>query len=33
MCDDFESIIKLNDMCNRSGLDTISAGTTLAFAM
>lgn len=33
MCDDLESIIKLNDMCNRSGLDTISAGTTLAFAM
>jgi aldehyde:ferredoxin oxidoreductase len=33
MCDDFETIIKLNDMCNRSGLDTISAGTTLAFAM
>jgi len=33
MCDDFESIIKLNDMCNRSGLDTISAGTALAFAM
>jgi aldehyde:ferredoxin oxidoreductase len=31
--DDFESIIKLNDMCNRSGLDTISAGTVLAFAM
>ncbi len=33
MNDDFESIIKLNDMCNRSGLDTISAGTVLAFAM
>ena len=33
MCDDFESIIKLNDMCNRSGLDTISTGTVLAFAM
>jgi aldehyde:ferredoxin oxidoreductase len=33
MCDDFESIIKLNDMCNRGGLDTISAGTVLAFAM
>jgi aldehyde:ferredoxin oxidoreductase len=31
--DDFESIIKLNDMCNRSGLDTISAGSVLAFAM
>jgi aldehyde:ferredoxin oxidoreductase len=33
MCDDLESIIKLNEMCNRSGLDTISAGTVLAFAM
>ncbi len=33
LCDDFETIIKLNDMCNRSGLDTISAGTALAFAM
>jgi aldehyde:ferredoxin oxidoreductase len=33
MCDDFETIIKLNDLCNRSGLDTISAGTVLAFAM
>jgi len=33
MNDDFESIIKLHDMCNRSGLDTISAGTVLAFAM
>ena len=33
MCDDFETIIKLNDMCNRSGLDTISTGTVLAFAM
>jgi aldehyde:ferredoxin oxidoreductase len=30
---DFETIIKLNDMCNRGGLDTISAGTALAFAM
>jgi aldehyde:ferredoxin oxidoreductase len=26
-------IFKLNDMCNRSGLDTISAGTVVAFAM
>lgn len=35
MClnDDLPSIIKLNDMCNRSGLDTISAGTVIAFAM
>ena len=33
LCDDFETIIKLNDMCNRSGLDTISTGTALAFAM
>jgi aldehyde:ferredoxin oxidoreductase len=33
MCEDFEAIIKLNEMCNRSGLDTISAGSVLAFAM
>lgn len=33
MCEDFETIIKLNDLCNRSGLDTISTGTALAFAM
>lgn len=33
MNDDLISIIKLNDMCNRSGLDTISAGSVLAFAM
>jgi aldehyde:ferredoxin oxidoreductase len=31
--DDLPTIIKLNDMCNRSGLDTISAGSVLAFAM
>ncbi len=30
---DFESIIKCNDICNRYGIDTISAGATLAFAM
>jgi len=30
---DLLSIIKMNDMCNRSGLDTISAGTAIAFAM
>jgi len=33
LCDDLEVIIKLQDMCNRSGLDTISAGHVLAFAM
>jgi aldehyde:ferredoxin oxidoreductase len=35
MClnDDLVSIFKLNDMCNRSGLDTISTGSTIAFAM
>ena len=35
MClnDDLLSITKLCDMCNRSGFDTISAGTAIAFAM
>jgi len=33
LCDDLETIIKLHDLCNRSGLDTISAGHALAFAM
>ena len=28
-----ESIIKSNDVCNRHGLDTISAGSVIAFAM
>lgn len=30
--DDLESIIKLNDLCNRLGLDTISTGAAVAFA-
>jgi len=30
---DLFSILKLNDMCNRTGLDTISAGSVIAFAM
>ncbi|MBN2463096.1 MAG: aldehyde ferredoxin oxidoreductase C-terminal domain-containing protein, partial [Dehalococcoidia bacterium] len=35
MClnDNLESIIKANDLCNRYGLDTISAGCTMAFAI
>ena len=35
MCvnDDIESIIKANDICNRYGLDTISVGATVAFAI
>jgi len=35
MCliDNVESIIKANDICNRYGLDTISTGTAIAFAM
>ncbi|NVM03049.1 MAG: aldehyde ferredoxin oxidoreductase family protein [Candidatus Helarchaeota archaeon] len=28
-----ESIVKCNDICNRYGLDTISAGSTVAFAI
>lgn len=31
--DDAESIFRLNDMLNRAGMDTISAGGTVAFAM
>jgi aldehyde:ferredoxin oxidoreductase len=31
--DDIESIIKLNEICNRAGLDTISAGSSIAFAV
>ncbi|UCF84288.1 MAG: aldehyde ferredoxin oxidoreductase family protein [Desulfobacteraceae bacterium] len=33
MNDDLLSIFKMNDMCNRSGIDSISAGSVLAFAM
>ena len=31
--DNVESIIKLNDICNRMGLDTISTGCAIAFAI
>lgn len=31
--DDIESIIYANDLCNRYGLDTISTGASIAFAM
>lgn len=31
--DDVESIIMANDLCNRYGFDTISAGATIAFAI
>ena len=31
--DNLASIIKANDICNRYGLDTISAGATIAFAI
>ncbi len=31
--DNLESIIKVNDICNRYGLDTISAGCVIAFAI
>jgi len=30
---DLQSVLKSNDLCNRYGLDTISAGSTIAFAM
>jgi aldehyde:ferredoxin oxidoreductase len=31
--DNLKSIIRMNDICNRAGLDTISVGATLAFAI
>ena len=31
--DDLDAIYRCNDICNRSGLDTISAGSTIAFAI
>ncbi|MFP4474412.1 MAG: aldehyde ferredoxin oxidoreductase family protein [Desulfatibacillaceae bacterium] len=31
--DDLYSIFKVNDMCNRAGIDTISCGATVAFAV
>jgi aldehyde:ferredoxin oxidoreductase len=31
--DDIESIVKCNDLCNRYGLDTISVGATIAWAI
>ena len=31
--DDLGAIFKVNDMCNRAGIDTISAGGTIAFAI
>ena len=31
--DDLEAIMTMNEICNRAGLDTISAGATIAFAM
>jgi len=33
MNDDMDTIYRCNDICNRSGLDTISAGSTIAFAI
>ncbi|MEM5787125.1 MAG: aldehyde ferredoxin oxidoreductase family protein [Syntrophobacteraceae bacterium] len=33
LVDDLSAIAKANDLCNRYGLDTISTGATIAFAM
>jgi aldehyde:ferredoxin oxidoreductase len=33
LCDDLPALFKLNDMCNRAGLDSISAGSAAAFAV
>jgi len=31
--DDFDTVLEINEMCNRAGIDTISTGTCIAFAM
>lgn len=31
--DDLEAVLKANELCNRYGIDTISAGSAIAFAM
>ncbi|MDY6835560.1 MAG: aldehyde ferredoxin oxidoreductase family protein [Chloroflexota bacterium] len=33
MIDDLPAIIRMNELCNRYGLDTISCGSTISFAM
>jgi aldehyde:ferredoxin oxidoreductase len=33
LVDDLQAVLKSNELCNRYGLDTISAGATIAFAM
>jgi aldehyde:ferredoxin oxidoreductase len=33
MNDDLEAVVKLNELCNRYGVDTISCGAVIAFAM
>ncbi|MBN1945903.1 MAG: aldehyde ferredoxin oxidoreductase family protein [Bradymonadales bacterium] len=33
LTDDLGAIMKANDICNRAGIDTISCGSTVAFAM
>lgn len=33
LCDEMDAILKCNEICNRSGFDTISAGMTIAWAM
>ena len=33
MIDDLEALVKANDLCNRLGVDTMSAGSCAAFAM
>lgn len=33
LCDDLDTIMEINELCNRAGIDTISAGTAVAFAV
>jgi len=32
LMDDTEAMLKVNELCNRAGMDTIAAGTTIAFS-
>jgi len=33
LCDDLDTIMEINELCNRAGIDTISTGSAVAFAV